>query len=166
MIIEILTIGDEILSGNILDTNKQYLSDQSWSKGLKVAYHSGVCDDEKDIHDALLLAADRADVVLCTGGLGPTMDDFTVEVAAKTFGAKLIEHEPTIERLKAYYEKRGRAFKENSRKQGMIPEGGNTLTNDKGTAPGVHYLFKNTHFYFMPGVPSEMKKMFPTTPSG
>lgn len=160
MIVEILTIGDEILSGNILDTNKQFLSDELWSNGFLIKHHTSVCDDEEAITDALHRAADRANIVLCTGGLGPTMDDFTIEVAAKAFGLEVEYHDKTLKQLEAWYQKRGRILKENSRKQALVPVGGRVISNKKGTAPGVYCKFQNTHFYFMPGVPSEMKEMF------
>lgn len=160
MIVEILTIGDEILSGNVLDTNKQFLSDELWRNGFLVKHHASVCDDEEAIIDALHRAQGRADIVLCTGGLGPTMDDFTVEVAAKAFGTTVAYHEETLKQLEDWYKKRGRVMKDNSRKQALVPVGGRVISNKKGTAPGVYYQFKNSHFYFMPGVPSEMKEMF------
>lgn len=160
MIVEILTIGDEILSGNVLDTNKRFLSDELWRNGFLVKHHTSVCDDEEAIIDALHRAQGRAAIVLCTGGLGPTMDDFTVEVAAKAFGTTVEYHEETLKQLEDWYKKRGRVLKENSRKQALVPVGGRVISNRKGTAPGVYYQFKKSHFYFMPGVPTEMKEMF------
>lgn len=160
MIIEIISIGDEILAGNIVDTNKQYLSDVCWQHGFRVEYHTGVRDDEKAIREALLRAAERADAVLCTGGLGPTADDFTIEVAAGTFGVPLVEDPETLKHLKDLYNKKKRELTDNDRKQALIPQGGRALANRIGTAPGVYFPFKDTHFYFMPGVPAEMKYIF------
>ncbi|OVE80948.1 competence/damage-inducible protein A [bacterium K02(2017)] len=159
MIVEIISIGDEILAGNILDTNKQYISDSFWQLGFKVKYHVSVCDDEGDIGDALLLAAKRADVVICTGGLGPTADDFTVEVAAKTFKVKLVENEMVLNSLISLLEKKGRKLCENNRKQARVFEKGKAFLNKVGTAPCVNYCFKGTDFYFLPGVPREMKSL-------
>lgn len=160
MIVEILTIGDEILSGDILDTNKQYLSERAWSHGLSVEYHTGVRDEESRIADALTRAAERADVVLCTGGLGPTMDDFTIEVAAKTFGVPLVEDENALAYLVDLLQKRGRELSGNNRKQALIPQGGTAFVNEAGTAPGAYFPWRGKHFYFMPGVPREMKHLF------
>ena len=121
MIIEILTIGDEILSGDILDTNKQYLSESCWSSGLHVHFHTGVRDDEKDMIEAFTRAAERADVVLVTGGLGPTVDDFTIEVAAKAFKTKLVWDDDTLDYLTSWYQKKKIALKDNNKKQALIP---------------------------------------------
>lgn len=160
MKIEIISIGDEILAGNILDTNKQYLSDACWQNGFKVEYHTGIRDDESAIRDALLRAADRADAVICTGGLGPTSDDFTIEIVAKTFGVELETDHATLDTLEKLYEKKGRELTDNNRKQAMIPKGGRALANKIGTAPGVFCSFQGTLFYFLPGVPREMKSIF------
>ncbi len=160
MIIEILTIGDELLSGDILDTNKQYLSSSCWDKGFKVEFHTGVRDDDAAIQEALLKAAERADVVLCTGGLGPTVDDFTIEVAAKTFDTELVWDEASLKYLTEWYQTRNIPIEENNRKLALIPKGGKALSNKYGTAPGVYYAFKKTDYYFMPGVPKEMKFIF------
>lgn len=160
MIVEIISIGDEILAGNILDTNKQYLSDACWQLGFKVEYHTSVRDDEKAIRDALLHAAERADAVICTGGLGPTSDDFTIDVAAKTFGAELVTDQASLDYLQKLFERKGRELKENNKKQALIPKGGRALENTIGTAPGVSFEFKKTQFYFLPGVPREMIFIF------
>jgi len=160
MQIEIIPIGDEILAGNILDTNKQYLSDMCWQNGFRVEYHTSVRDDETAIRDALLCAAKRADAVICTGGLGPTADDFTIEIAAKAFGVTLELDDKTFEYLKKLFERKGRELSDNNKKQAMIPKGGWVLENTLGTAPGIGFLFQKTNFYFLPGVPREMKYIF------
>lgn len=160
MTIEVIAIGDEILSGNIVDTNTAYLSDKLWIEGLEVTYHSAVRDDPPKIREALLLAADRAELVLVTGGLGPTADDFTLEIAAKTFRRKLVLNQPYLQYLKNLYRKWGRTMSANNEKQAVIPEGAKTFENRVGTAPGVEVIYKKTAFYFMPGVPAEMKQLF------
>ncbi|MDO8518945.1 MAG: competence/damage-inducible protein A [Deltaproteobacteria bacterium] len=160
MQIEILTIGDEILSGNVVDTNTAYLSDKLWLAGFEVAYHTGVRDDADKIKEALLIAADRAEVVIVTGGLGPTADDFTIEVAAKTFRKKLVIDPHTLRHLENIFLKWGRELKENNRKQAQIPQGAITYQNRVGTAPGIGVQYKKTQFYFLPGVPKEMKQLF------
>lgn len=160
MKIEILTIGDEILSGNILDTNTAYLSDKFWMHGFEVAYHSGVRDDADTIQEALLLAAGRADAIVVTGGLGPTADDFTLEIAAKTFKKKMALDKSYLHYLENLFKQWGRAISENNKKQAYVPEGAVTYRNRVGTAPGVGMVYKKKHFYFLPGVPKEMKQIF------
>src|SRR3990167_8834611 len=139
MKVEIITIGDEILSGDIVNTNVVFLSEALWLQGLIVDYQSAVRDDPNTIRQALLLAARRADVVIVTGGLGPTGDDFTIEIAAKTFHKKLVQ---------------------NKSKQALIPSGAKVYLNPVGTAPGIGLKFKGVSFYFLPGVPKEMKALF------
>jgi nicotinamide-nucleotide amidase len=160
MKIEILTIGDEILSGQILDTNKAWLSEQLWQNGFEVRWHTGIRDDEVSIVDAITRAQERADAVVVTGGLGPTADDFTIEIAARAFGVSCDYDAATIEHLQKLYTKRGRALSENNRKQALIPKGGKALFNRIGTAPGVFFPFGNVPFYFTPGVPTEMKAIY------
>lgn len=156
----ILTIGDEILSGDILDTNKQFLSEECWQRGFGVEEHLSIRDDEHAIRAAILALRGRADVVLCTGGLGPTQDDFTIEIASKAFGVDTVEDAATVKLLMRWFEGRGRALTPENRKQALIPKGGRALHNRFGTAPGVAYDFDGTQFYFMPGVPREMKAIF------
>lgn len=160
MKVEILTIGDEILSGDILDTNKQFLSTQLWENGFEIICHTSIRDDEHAITQAILEAQKRVDIVICTGGLGPTRDDFTIEIAAKTFGVGCEFDQQTVKLLQDWYHKQGRELAENNKKQALIPQGGQALHNRFGTAPGVYYCFKGVHFYFLPGVPKEMKAIF------
>src|SRR5688572_9910467 len=105
MIIEILTIGDEILSGTIVDTNKAYLSDECWQRGFRVEYHTGVRDADEPIRHAILRARERADAVLVTGGLGPTADDFTIEIAARAFGVGCVTDADWLAHLEKIYTK-------------------------------------------------------------
>lgn len=160
MQIEILTIGDEILSGNVIDTNTATLSDKLWLHGFEVTYHTGVRDDAEKIQEALLHAADRAELVVVTGGLGPTADDFTLEIAAKTFKKKLVMDETYLRYLQNLFKQWGRELKENNKKQAYVPEGAKTYQNRVGTAPGIGIKYKKTQFYFLPGVPKEMKQLF------
>lgn len=160
MSVEILTIGDEILAGNVVDTNTSVLADRLWLKGIEVAYHSAVRDDPVKIKEALLLAAGRAETVIVTGGLGPTADDFTLEIAAKTFKKKMVLDEHYLHYLHNLFKQWGRSLSENNKKQALIPQGAKTFNNRVGTAPGVGVVFKKTHFYFLPGVPREMQQIF------
>ncbi|MBI4412567.1 MAG: competence/damage-inducible protein A [Deltaproteobacteria bacterium] len=157
---EIITIGDELLSGNVIDTNTAYLSDQLWLKGIEVAYHTGVRDDAEKIKEALLHAATRAELVLVCGGLGPTADDFTIEVAAKAFKRKLVPDQHYLHYLENLFRQWGRPLTETSRKQAYVPLGAKTFQNRVGTAPGIGLKFKKTRVYFMPGVPKELKQLF------
>lgn len=160
MNVELISIGDEILSGDILNTNVQFLSRAFWDLGFAVTHHTSVRDNEEDIREALLTAAGRVSIVVCTGGLGPTTDDFTLEVAAKTFGCELIVDVGTLEHLRDFFEKRGRDLTAENRRQALIPEGSLTLPNLLGTAPGVFHDFNGTFLYFLPGVPGEMRQIF------
>ncbi|HLD45880.1 MAG TPA: molybdopterin-binding protein, partial [bacterium] len=162
MLIEIITIGDELLSGNVLDTNTQFLSDHLFRHGFMVEYHTGLRDDETKMVTAFETASDRADIVLVTGGLGPTADDFTIEMAAKTFGKKLVCDQSVLHYLETWYAGHHIPLQDNTRKQAHVPEGALTFINKEGTAPGVYCHYKKSHFYFMPGVPREMRWLFTT----
>lgn len=159
-VVEIIAIGDEIVSGEITNTNASFLAQELWQQGLAVKYHTTVRDDERDIADCLIRACGRAGIVIVTGGLGPTMDDFTIEVAAKVFGAKLVEDAETLRRLHGFAQRRGRVLTENSKKQALVPEGAKIFANHVGTAPGIYYGHQGALFYFLPGVPAEMKDLF------
>ena len=101
---EILTIGDELLRGEIVDTNKSFLSDRLLRFDVETRFHSSVCDDPDDMADAFRRAAARADVVLVSGGLGPTRDDITLDVLARTFGRGLVRHEPSLAAIRAFFD--------------------------------------------------------------
>ncbi|QQR79442.1 MAG: competence/damage-inducible protein A [Deltaproteobacteria bacterium] len=159
MKIEVLTVGDEILSGNIVDTNFAWIGDYLWSHGYELHVHSSVGDDPEPITKAINLAASRSQVVIVTGGLGPTIDDITIETASKAFGMPQVLFPEALEKIKARFEKLNRPMAANNEKQARLPEGSTVIPNDNGTAPGCHIAFQNTHFFFLPGVPREMKKM-------
>jgi len=157
---EILSTGDEVLTGMIVDTNAAFLADQMGGLGFEVARHITVGDDRAMLGLAFHKLAETADVVLCTGGLGPTVDDLTTEVAAEVLGAKLVLHEPSLAHVESLWSVRGRAMPENNRRQAMIPEVAEVLPNPIGTAPGFTARIGRAQFFFMPGVPREMKRMF------
>lgn len=163
MKIELISIGDEILSGDILNTNVPYLSRAFWELGFEVLQHTGIRDHETDIRDALVQARERADVVVVTGGLGPTSDDLTMAVAAAAFGRELVVDVGTLEHLREYFEKHGRELSPENSRQALVPDGALALPNLTGTAPGVFYDFEGTFFYFLPGVPTEMRQIFEDT---
>jgi nicotinamide-nucleotide amidase len=160
MIVEIITIGDEVVAGNILNTNTQYLADKLWQHGFEVEYHSSIRDDDDKITEVLKLAESRADLILIAGGLGPTADDFTIEVAARTFQKKLILDQDYLQYLEKLYQERGRELSENNKKQALVPKDGLIFKNKIGTAPGVALESNKKWFYFMAGVPVEMKHIF------
>ncbi len=160
MVVELLSVGTEILLGNIINTNAAYLSRKCADLGLFCYYQSVVGDNDKRLRDAIKLALSRADIVILSGGLGPTPDDLTKEVAAEVFKQKLILHEESKNRIIEYFKKRQKAISDNNWKQAMIPEGAIVLDNDNGTAPGVIMEKEGKRIVLLPGPPNEMIPMF------
>lgn len=156
---EVLTIGDELLRGEIVDSNKSHLSDRLLQLDIETRFHASVADDPPDMTDAFRRAARRSDVVLVSGGLGPTRDDLTVEVLAETFGRPLVLHEPSLRALEEFFSRFGRTMAPNNAKQAWFPEGAEVLLNPIGTAPGCLLEVENTLFFCMPGVPRELHRM-------
>ena len=159
MTAEILTIGDELLRGEIVDSNKSFLSEKLLGIELETRFHASVNDDPADMRDAFLRAADRSAVVLVSGGLGPTRDDLTVEVLAETFGRKLVQHEPSLRQIQAFFARLGREMAPSNAKQALVPEGAEVLPNPVGTAPGCMLDVGRAVFFCMPGVPRELYRM-------
>lgn len=159
---EILTIGDEILYGQITDTNSQWMSSELDQLGIKVIRKTTVGDTEEDILSAFAEAEERADIVLITGGLGPTNDDLTMPMLAKYFDSKIIMNNDVLEHVRDFFEKRGRDFTEMNRNQALVPEVAEVIHNDMGTAPCTWYERNNKVFVSMPGVPHEMKNLMTT----
>lgn len=157
---EIIAIGTEILLGDIVNSNAQYLGQEMAALGIDMYYQQVVGDNEKRIIHAFDEAYSRSDIVITTGGLGPTEDDLTKEVAAKYFNKKLISHENSIKKIKEYFEFRQKRMPENNLKQGLIPESSIVIKNDNGTAPGVIIEENNKTMIILPGPPKEMKPMF------
>ncbi len=157
---EILSIGTEITSGQNLDTNSQWLSRRLAAVGIPVGFHTTVADDLADNIAVFRNATERADVVICTGGLGPTLDDLTREVLATIAGVGLVEHGPSLEFIRELFAKRNRPMPERNRVQALFPAGSEPLPNPVGTAPGIWMKLGNAVVAAMPGVPSEMFKMF------
>jgi nicotinamide-nucleotide amidase len=156
---EVLTIGDELLRGEIVDSNKSFLSDRLLSIEVETRFHSSVGDDPADMADAFRRAASRVDVVLVSGGLGPTRDDLTSQVLAESFGRPLVRHEQALEGIRAFFRAVGREMTENNAKQADFPEGAEVLPNPIGTAPGFALEERGTLFFCLPGVPREMHRM-------
>jgi nicotinamide-nucleotide amidase len=156
---EILTIGDELLRGEIVDSNKSLLSDRLLRLDLETRYHASVRDDPEDMADAFRRAAARSDIVLVSGGLGPTRDDLTSEVLARTFGRELVVDAASLEQIRRFFERIGRDMPENNAKQAELPSGAEVLPNPLGTAPGFALTEGRATFFCMPGVPSELTCM-------
>ncbi len=157
---EILSIGTEITSGRNLDTNAQWLSLRLGEIGIPVAFHTTVADDLADNVAAFRIALGRADLVVATGGLGPTLDDLTREALAQVAGVGLVEDAASLEHIRQLFARRGRAMPDRNRVQALFPEGAEPIPNNYGTAPGVWMRFGEKLFAAMPGVPSEMFRMF------
>ncbi|MCX8491280.1 MAG: competence/damage-inducible protein A [Cyclobacteriaceae bacterium] len=156
---ELLTIGDEILYGQIVDTNAQWMSVELDKVGIKVIRKTTVGDQEDEILAAFAEAEKRADIILITGGLGPTSDDLTKPLLAKYFNCKLEIHEEALQEITAFFKSRGREMIEPNRQQAALPVCCTKITNPIGTAPGMWFEKDSKVFMSMPGVPHEMKKM-------
>ncbi len=156
----IISIGDEILLGNILNTNSQYLAEKLTALGFSVRRIITIPDDKDQILEALKFAAGQTDLVITTGGLGPTSDDRTKDVICQFFGDTLIEDPIVLEDVKNFLSKRGRRMNEANRNQALVPSKAKILRNRLGTAPGLWMEKDKTVFIFLPGVPHEMKALY------
>ncbi len=158
---EIICVGTELLLGDILNTNAQYLAQGLSALGLDLYIQTVVGDNEKRLKKAILDAMERADILLFTGGLGPTKDDLTKEVAAQCFDTELYLDEDALNEIKAFYNITKRVMPHNNEKQALMPRNGHLLKNPHGTAPGCVMRNDRGHIAFlMPGPPREMKPMF------
>jgi nicotinamide-nucleotide amidase len=157
---EIMAVGTEVLMGDIVNTNAQYIAKRLADLGIGVYYHSAVGDNSVRLEEAFSLALNRVDLVITTGGLGPTKDDLTKETAAEYFKRKLVYHEESYTLLEKYFKKQGRTVSDNNRKQAYIPEGAVILPNPNGTAPGCIIENNGKVLVLLPGPPREMKPMF------
>lgn len=160
---EILTIGDEILIGQITNTNSVWIAQQLNLIGVRVVHMATVSDEAEAIRKAFDDALLRADIVFITGGLGPTKDDVTKKVFADYFGVPLVLDEKVLEQVDSFFTKRGRVLSEINRQQAFVPKGCTVIPNRNGTAPGMWIKKNNTVFISMPGVPYEMKAMVTDT---
>ncbi len=160
MICEIISIGTEILLGDILNTNAQYLAKRLSNLGIFVYYQTVVGDNPKRLKKALEIAFERGDMVITTGGLGPTKDDLTKEVASEYFNEELVLHEETLKKLYEFYKARNLSLTDSSKKQAYIIKNSIILPNDYGTAPGLIYEKNNKILILLPGPPNEMIPMF------
>ncbi len=154
---EIITIGDEILIGQIVDTNSAWMGQKLNEAGIDVVQITSVSDQESAIFEALAQAEKRAEVVLITGGLGPTKDDITKKVLCDYFGTKLVRNDQILQKLDAWFKNRGREMTSLNECQADLPECCEVLPNRMGTASGMWFEQNETIFISMPGVPYEMK---------
>ena len=161
MTVEFISVGTEILLGNIVNTNAAYLAEKCAMLGLSCYHQSVVGDNEERLEDTLRLALSRSDIVILSGGLGPTKDDITKEVTAKVFGRKLYEDTHTKERLQDYF-RRAHSTKVtlNNWKQAFVPEGAKVIDNHNGTAPGLILEENGKTAILLPGPPNEIIPMF------
>ncbi len=157
---EILAVGTELLMGQIVNTNAQYLSSKLPDVGISVYYHSVVGDNPERLRESLELALKRCDVVITTGGLGPTQDDLTKETISEVCGRRLVLHQESLDAIKAFFKKIGREMTHNNEKQAYMPENCTILENNNGTAPGCIIEQGEKVIVMLPGPPSEMKPMF------
>lgn len=156
----ILSIGDELVLGQTIDTNSAYLSSQLVGMGIGTLYHQTVADDFDAIVKSIELAARSGPLVIITGGLGPTDDDLTRQALAKVMGVDLVVHQPSLDVLHGYFTKRNRVMPEQNKIQAMHPRGTNVIPNSCGTAPGLHAQLHGADIFVTPGVPSEMFAMW------
>lgn len=159
---EILCVGTELLLGDIVNTNAAYLSRRLAALGISVYRERTVGDNEGRLLAAIGDAFESSDLVLVTGGLGPTCDDITRECTAKFFGAPLELNEDVAAEIRKYFESTGRKMTDNNLRQAMVPQGAAVIPNDRGTAPGILFEKDGKAVILMPGVPHEMKNMFET----
>lgn len=157
---EIIAVGTELLMGQIVNTNAQYLSQKFAGMGVNVYYQTVVGDNAGRMAEAIKLAGSRADLVVLTGGLGPTQDDITKDVLADLLGLKLIIHQPSYDRIASYYMERNQIMVESNARQAFLIDGGDPMINDTGMAVGVALAFAGIHYVLLPGPPKEMKPMF------
>jgi len=159
---ELIAVGTELLLGNVVNTNARDLSEWLSELGVNVYYHTVVGDNPERLRQAVEIARGRADIIITTGGLGPTYDDLTKETLAACFGKALIYYEAEGERLRAYFARRlpGVDMPENNLRQAYLPEGCTVLNNDCGTAPGCAFYAEGKHVIMLPGPPRECRAMF------
>ena len=157
---EIISVGTELLLGQIANTNAQFLSTELARIGINVFYHSAVGDNDGRLKQLIEIAKKRSDLIIFTGGLGPTKDDITKETVASVLSLSLVEDGLVLQKLEEYFKKQSRLMTENNKKQALVMEGSTILPNDFGTAPGMAVNKNNCIYLLLPGPPAELKPMF------
>jgi len=159
---EIIAVGSELLLGQIANTNAQFISKQLAELGVNVFYHTAVGDNPKRLEQVIKIAESRSELLIFTGGLGPTKDDLTKETIAKHLGLQLLFDQEALESIEEYFAKTNRNMTENNKKQALVLDGCKVLSNNHGMAPGMFLAKNNCHYMLLPGPPSEMQPMFAT----
>src|SRR5579864_6201838 len=159
MRIEIVCTGDEVLTGKIVNTNFSYMSQKLEDVGLSVHWSTTVGDDRESLLQAFQLASQRVDAVIVNGGLGPTVDDLSQEIAAQAAGVELVLNEEWLVTMESFFSKRSRIMPPNNRKQAMLPATAEVIDNPIGTACGFALDIGKARFFFTPGVPRELRRM-------
>ncbi len=168
MIAHLLSTGDEVLLGDVTDTNASFLARQLKNAGIRVQKTTTVGDDIEEISQAMNQISDQtqiseqAQICIATGGLGPTLDDLSAQACANAAGVGLTLNRQALDSMAIFYKRRGFEMTKTDTGQAMLPQGAKVLVNDHGTAPGFYIHIKKCLFFFLPGVPSEMKAMFKT----
>ncbi len=160
MVVELISVGTELLLGNIVNTNAAYLAEQCANCGLSCFYQTVVGDNEERLQETVKAGLKRSDILILTGGLGPTDDDLTKEVVTKAMKKKLVEDEKAREMIQTYFDNRGMVITKNNWKQALVPEGAIVMYNNNGTAPGLIVESGEKCAILLPGPPNEMKPMF------
>src|SRR5271163_3377116 len=159
MRIEIICTGDEVLTGKIVNTNFSYMAQKIEDFGLSVTSGTIVGDDREELLAAFRLSSERADAVIVNGGLGPTIDDLSQEIAARAAGVELALNEDWLQRMEDFFRRRNRVMSANNRKQAILPTTAEILDNPIGTACGFAMDIGKARFFFTPGVPRELRRM-------
>ena len=160
MVVELISVGTELLLGNIVNTNAAYLAEQCANCGLSCFYQTVVGDNEERLRETVKTGLKRSDILILTGGLGPTDDDLTKEVVAKAMKKLLVEDSKAREMIQTYFDNRGIEITDNNWKQALVPEGAIVMYNNNGTAPGLIVESGDKCAILLPGPPKEMKPMF------
>jgi nicotinamide-nucleotide amidase len=157
---EIIAVGSELLLGQIVNTNARFLSEQLAGLGINVFFHTVVGDNPERLEAAIKTAEKRSELIIFTGGLGPTKDDLTKETIAKHISKKLVMDKQALDSIELYFKRTNRVMTENNRKQALVLEGSHVLPNDHGMAPGMMIEASGHIYMLLPGPPKEMEPMF------
>jgi len=157
---ELIAVGSELLLGQIANTNAQFISEQLAELGINVFYHTVVGDNPDRLKQVISVAQVRSELIIFTGGLGPTKDDLTKETVAQCLGRSLVVDDTAMQKIEEYFKRLNREMTENNRRQAIVLEGSHVLSNDHGMAPGMVVENESHRYILMPGPPSEMKPMF------
>ncbi|KNF08882.1 competence damage-inducible protein A [Gottschalkia purinilytica] len=157
---EIISVGTELSSGDTLNTNSKYISNKLMELGISVNRHITVSDDKDILRETILNSIENSDILICTGGLGPTHDDITKEMFGEVLKKELVFDENIFNNIESYFKKRNICMAENNKKQAFILEESKPLKNEIGTAPGLYIEYINKKIILLPGPPNEMERMF------